>query len=139
MIPSRSAEFWGTQVNSRKMQFQVPQDKIWSTRREIRAVFLANMLGTLTVRKFYNLLGKLDSLSRAVVSAHLHLWPLHHLMRQQPMRAAYKDLMHLNSHVIEEMQWWHNEMHQWSGKAIISARCEVVVTTDASSFGWGGW
>ena len=30
-------------------------------------------------------------------------------------------------------------MHQWSGKAIISARCQMVVTTDASSFGWGGW
>ena len=30
-------------------------------------------------------------------------------------------------------------MHQWSGKAIISARCQMVVTTDASSHGWGGW
>ena len=30
-------------------------------------------------------------------------------------------------------------MHQWSGKAIISALCQMVVTTDASSFGWGGW
>ena len=25
-------------------------------------------------------------------------------------------------------------MHQWSGKAIISAMCQMVVTTDASSF-----
>ena len=47
--------------------------------------------------------------------------------------------MHLNSQVIEEMQWWHDEMHNWSGKAIISARCQMVVTTDASSHGWGGW
>ena len=39
------------------------------------------------------------------------------------MRAAYKDLMHLNSQVIEEMHWLHDEMHQWSGKAIISAIC----------------
>ena len=30
------------------------------------------------------------------------------------MRAACKDLMHLNSQVIEKMQWWHDEMHQWS-------------------------
>ena len=47
--------------------------------------------------------------------------------------------MHLNSQVIKEMQWWHNEMHQWSGKAIILAKCQMVVTTDASSHGWGGW
>ena len=139
VIPSRSAEFLGTQVNTRKMQFRVPRDKIRSTRRGIRAVFLANDLGNLTVRKFCSLLGKLNALSGAVVSAQLHLWPLHHLMRQQLMRARYKDLMHLNSQVIEEMQWWHDEMHQWSGEAIIPARCQMVVTTDASSFGWGGW
>ena len=105
------------------MQFRVPRDKIRSTRREIRSVFLANDTGTLTVRKFCSLLGKLNALSGAVVSAQLHLWPLHHLMRQQLMRAQYKDLMHLNSQVIEEMQWWHDEMHQWSNKAITSARC----------------
>ena len=113
VIPSRSAEFLGTQVNSRKMQFRVPRDKIRSTRREIRAVFRANELGTLTIRKFCSRLGKLNALSGAAVSAQLHLWPLHHLMRQQRMRAAYKDLMHVNSQVIEEMQWWHDEMQQW--------------------------
>ena len=46
--------------------------------------------------------------------------------------------MHLNSQVIEEMQWWHDEMHRRLGKAIISARCHMVVTTDASSFSWNG-
>ena len=96
---------------------------------------MENECGTLTVRKFCSLLSKLNSLSGAVVSAQLHLWALHHLMWQQLMRATYKVLMHLNSHVIEEMQWWHDEIHQWSGKAIISARCELVVTNDASSFG----
>ena len=60
-------------------------------------------------------------------------------MRQQLARARYQDLMHLNSQVIEEMQWWHDETHQLSGKAIISVRCQMVVMTDASSHGWGGW
>ena len=43
--------------------------------------------------------------------------------------------MHLSLQVIKEMQWWHNKMHQWLGKAIISAKCQMVVTTDASSHG----
>ena len=60
-------------------------------------------------------------------------------MQQLLMCATYKDLMHLSSQVIEEMHWWHDEMHSWSGKAIISARCQMVVTTDAASFGSGGW
>ena len=60
VIPSRSSKFSGTQVNSRKMQFRVPRDKVRSTRREIRAVFLENECDTLTVRKFCSLLGKLN-------------------------------------------------------------------------------
>ena len=82
VIPSRSAEFVGTQVNSRKMQFGVPQGKVRSTRREIRSVFSENEVGKLIVRKFCSPLGKLNSLSGAVVPAQLHLWPLHHVMRQ---------------------------------------------------------
>ena len=97
-------------------------DKIRSTYREIRPVF-SESDDTLTVRKFCSLPGKLNSLSGAVISVQLHFWPLHHLMRQQLVRATYKDGMHLNSQVIEEMQWWHDQMHQWSDKAIISARC----------------
>ena len=52
VIPSRSAEFLGTQVNSEKMQFRVPRDKIRSTQREICSVFSENEIGKLTVRKF---------------------------------------------------------------------------------------
>ena len=37
------------------------------------------------------------------------------------------------------MRWWHNEIHHWLGKAITPARCQMVVTTDASSFGLGRW
>ena len=33
------------------------------------------------------------------------------------MRTTYKDLMRLNSPVVEEMQWWHDKMHQWSLQA----------------------
>ena len=64
VIPSRSSEFWGTHVNSRKMQFRVPWDK--SVRHAERS---ENECGTLTVRKFCSLLGKLKSPSGAVMLA----------------------------------------------------------------------
>ena len=95
-------------------------DKIWSTYREIRSVFSENELSTLTLRKFYSLLSKLNSFSGAVMSTLLHLLPFHHIMRQQLVQATYKNLTHLNLTVIEEMQWWHNEIHRWSGEAMIS-------------------
>ena len=55
------------------MQFRVPRDKIRSTRREIRAIFSENEIGTLTFRKLCSLLGKLNAISGGVVSAQLHL------------------------------------------------------------------
>ena len=88
----------------------------------------------MTVCKFCSLLDKLSSLSGAVVLAPLHLRPSHHSTKQQLVQLAYKNSMHLNSQVIEEMRWWHDEMHQWSGKAIIPAKCQMVVTTNTSSF-----
>ena len=48
-------------------------------------------------------------------------------------------MVSLDKPVVEEMQWWVNEMKDWSGKSIIPVRSQMVVTTDASSHGWGGW
>ena len=62
--------------------------KIFFTRREIRSVFTDNELSIITARKFGSLLSKLNSSSGAVVSAQLHIWPLHHVMRQPLVHAT---------------------------------------------------
>ena len=54
-------------------------------------------------------------------------------------RGRWVDTVSLDQPVIEEMHWWVNEMKDWSGKAIIPVRSQMVATTDASSHGWGGW
>ena len=41
--------------------------------------------------------------------------------------------------VLEELSWWHDEMVQWSGLSFILVQHSHVLTTDASSHGWGGW
>ena len=42
LVPLRSQEFLSTQVNSKKMQFWVPREKLRSVRREIFAAFDKN-------------------------------------------------------------------------------------------------
>ena len=64
------------------MQFRVPREKLRSVRREIFAAFTKNDQHLLTVRHLASLLGKLNALRGAVVSAQLHLWPFHHLMKE---------------------------------------------------------
>ena len=140
-VPLRSQEFLGTQINSKRMQFRVPREKLRSVRREIFAAFAKNDRHLLTVRHLASLLGKLNALRGAVVSAQLHLRPFHHLMKEalHKSRSRWVDTVSLDQPVIEEMHWWVNEMKDWSGKSIIPVRSQMVVTTDASSHGWGGW
>ena len=125
VIPSRSSEFWAQGEQQENAVLSASRQDPFDRRRSEQSS-PKNELGTLMVRKFCSLLGKLNSLSGVVVSAQLHLWPLHHLMRQQLMRAAYKDLMHLNSQVIEEMQWWHDKMHHGQARRSYSAKCQMV-------------
>jgi hypothetical protein len=60
-------------------------------------------------------------------------------MREALSKSGWKGKLSLDQETREEMEWWHDQMHNWSGKSIIPQRCQMVVTTDASSYGWGGW
>ena len=123
------------------MQFWVPREKLRSVRREIFSAFEKNDRHLLTIRHLASLLGKPNALRGAVISAQLHLWPFHHLMKDalDRCRGRWVDTVSLDQPVKEEMLWWVNEMKDWSGKSIIPVRSQMVVTTDASSHGWGGW
>ena len=139
LIPSHTRSFLGTQVNFSLMQFRVPKEKIRSVRREIDQLISLNDSKTLTVRHLASMMGKLNALRGAVVSAQLHLWPLHHLLRELLVDSSWEGLASLDGSSIEELQWWRQEMHLWSGQTIIPHRAQMVLTTDASHYGWGGW
>ena len=114
LVSRRSQEFLGAQVNSQKMQFRVPQAKLRSIRREVQSVFKLNDQHLLTVRGLASLLGKLNALRGAVISAQLHLWPFHHLLKSALARSSWVSHTSLDPPVIEEMKWWHDEMQEAS-------------------------
>ena len=140
-VPTRSIEFLGIQVNSALMQFRVPRHKIRDLRREISTVRSKHETGELTLRLYSSLIGKFNAIRGAVQSAPLHIWPLLHL-QNSVLRRSKKDWdspMSLSLRALEELSWWHEEMADWSGLSIIPVRHSKVLTTDASSHGWGGW
>ena len=70
----------------------------------------------------------------------LGVGPLLHLQNSALRRKANWDgHMSLSARVLEELDWWHDEMASWSGLSMIPIRHSHVLTTDASSHGWGGW
>ena len=139
LIPSKSRIYLGTQINTDLMQFRVPREKIRSVRREIDSMLQKNTEKLLTVRMLASMLGKLSALRGAVVSAQLHLWPLHHLMRELLATSSWEGMGSLDQTSIQELVWWRDQIHLWSGKTIIPQRSQMVLTTDASHLGWGGW
>ena len=110
-----------------------------SGQHKISTLLHQNESGGLTTRLLACMLGKLNALRGAVVSAQLHLWPLHHLLRQSLAVSSWEGKAVLDDSSIEELQWWQQQMHQWSGQTIIPKRSQMVLTTDASHLGWGGW
>ena len=139
-VPTRSIEFLGIQVNSALMQFRVPKHKIRDLRREITLVRAQHEAGELTLRRYSSLIGKFNVVRGAVLSAPLHIWPLLHLQNSALRRqAGWNGHMSLSARALEELSWWHDEMASWSGLSMIPVRHTHVVTTDASSHGWGGW
>ena len=103
-VPTRSIEFLGIQVNSALMQFRVPRHKIRDLRREITLVRSRNEAGELTLRHYSSLIGKLNAVRGAVLSAPLHMWPLLHLQTSALRRKADWDgHMSLSVRVLKEL------------------------------------
>ena len=122
------------------MQFRVPRHKIRDLRREIALVRSRHEAGELTLRHYSSLIGKFNAIRGAVSSAPLHIWPLLHLQTSVlRRRGGWDSQMSLSLRVLEELSWWHDEMVQWSGLSFIPVQHSHVLTTDASSHGWGGW
>ena len=88
----------------------------------------------MTLRQYTSLIGKFNAVRGAVSSAPLHIWPLLHLQNSALRRkAGWDGHMKLSVRVLEELDWWHDEMADWSGLSMIPVRHSHVLTTDASS------
>lgn len=99
-VPLRSREFLGTQVKSKKMHFRFTRKKLHSIRREIQAVKQSDQP---TSGKPASLLGKLNALLGAVISAQLHLG-CYITVRNALAKSRWVDHGSLDPLVIEEMQ-----------------------------------
>ena len=72
---------------------------------------------------FSSLIGKFNAVRGAVAGAPMHIWPLLHLQHSVLRRQAkWDNRMSLSTRVMEELQWWANELQAWNGKSIIPAR-----------------
>ena len=137
--PSQLIEFLGVEVDSVRMMFTVPLDKIKKLQKQIRQTIDKQFTRTLTRRQLAGVIGKVTAMAGAVFTARLHTWPLLHELNMHRNSRWDKAIGSLSTHCITELRWWQQQLTAWNGKSVIPATHSWVVTTDAAKSGWGGW
>lgn len=139
LSPSQQAEFLGFLIDSLSMSIQVPQKKLDALTREVKRILRDHSEGRLfSPRQLAGLVGRLQATCPAFEHAPL---------RVRETRACYIRLLHgwdkesirLSPPACEELSSWLHDLHQWNGRAIIRRPVSLVLVTDASRTGWGGF
>ena len=136
--PAQLIEFLGVEVDSSRMMFTVPLDKIKKLQKQIRQTIDRQFTRTLTRRQLAGVVGKVTAMAGAVFTARLHTWPLLHELNKHRNSRWDKAIGSLSTHCITELRWWQQQLSAWNGRSVIPAAHSWVVTTDAAKSGWGG-
>ena len=135
--PTQEIEFLGMVVDSRAMELRLSGQKLKKIRRE--AAKIRDQSARPTAREVSRLLGKLNSVSRAVPPG-----PLFCRMIQRDLARAldkgsqsYNAPCPLSPAAKEELDWWTNQLTRWNGKGLVRRQPDLQIESDASLIGWG--
>ena len=144
LIPARSREFLGMSIDSHRLELRVPREKMRKFRQVVRQSLRLDDQHRLTLRQLAGVIGKIQAMSPAVSPA--RLWSRHLLFAKNralasstDRRTAWNKTVRLSADSRTELEKWEHLLEQWNGKSFLPPKARHVVTTDASSFGWGGW
>ena len=131
----KGAQFLGFQVDARQMKFSLPEGKIQDIAQVCQGILAQ---GRLSIRQLSRLLGKLNAVSQAVLSAPIRYRQLQQLKIQSLKRSrSFDTLVTLDQRAVEELLWWKDQLRNWNGRDIVPPPPDMVIETDASNIGWG--
>ena len=135
LTPTKEIKFLGFILNSNQMMVSLPLDKVTKI-KEIGSHLLKHQ--TCTIQMLASFIGLLVSSFNAVNYGPLHYRFLErdksHALRCN--RGNYDSLMKLSSEAIDDIQWWIDNIDSTFRK-INREEPSVIMSTDASSEGWG--
>jgi hypothetical protein len=135
--PSQRMEFLGTIIDSIRMVFEVPIEKLRRYQGYVSSLLIKIEKGKpLSLNGIRSIIGCLGSMSECIPAARLHL---NHLLRaaiaaeRQPSK-----LLLIPPKAQEELKWWQMNCCSCNGKPIHTPSPHHCFDTDASHHGWGG-
>ena len=137
LTPSQDMVFIGARLQMNLGLVSLPPEKASNLIKLIKSFKLDQAY---TARRWLVLLGVMASTLQMVQQARLHMRPIQMFLQSRWNRATqgleYK--VTVNQVVMNHLQWWRVRAHLLSGLPLSPAPVQDVITTDASSLGWGG-
>jgi hypothetical protein len=133
--PTQRLEYLGFELDTKAMKIWTPKKKLLNTKKALKS-FLRS--GTATAREAASVLGKLNSLADALLSARVHTAETHDF-KLAAQRHGWDHATQIPKAAIDELNWWLRHLQALNGRSIHPPAKDFDAGTDASDFGWGCW
>ena len=139
--PSQTIEFLGFLLDSRTMTIEAPAKKIKNTRKSVMRLLKTKTPGVIQVtpRELASVLGKINSLADAMLSARVHTAALQEDKLRALQAQSWDDPFRLSAEAQEDARWWLQNITKMNGASLCPPIPDIQAGTDASDFGWGAW
>ena len=136
LTPSRLITFLGFTIDSMRMLFTLPQEKVQKLLTLCRQIRSGSEV---LLRTLAQLLGLLESYRQAVWKAPLHFRHLQALLIRGLAESNhnYTTQVPLTLQAKGELTWWLQNLAKVNGSPIIHPTPDLTIFTDASLTGWG--
>lgn len=141
LVPSTKARFLGFDLDTESMTFSLPREKVARIARACRQ--LANFAQDgryRSLRSLSRLLGQITAAGDALL-AHRRRSVALEKARAAALRSQlqWDQPCPLTCDAIRELRWWAANLGRCPGRPVRLPPPSVVITTDASAMGWGGF
>ena len=132
--PTQLIEFLGFLVDSLPMKLSLPESKVYHVQKECRSILGKRMA---TPRQLARLIGMLTASIPAVMQAPLHYRALQRLRNRSLKNSGYDQQVKIDIESRQDLLWWIHHFPLHNGKYLTTKVADVVITSDASTMGWG--
>lgn len=138
LTPSQRVSFLGFIVDSSKMLFEVPMDKLKRLVALIKHL-LNKKKKSASAREMAKVAGTLVSMARGLAPARIKTRALFRYINIVARDWHWNHPVQLTVETRRELQWWLANINKYNGRCPIRPARLLVLTTDASHVGAGAW
>lgn len=137
LTPARVITYLGFQFDSENMTVLVPTQKVRDLKRDLQTTLLAAEHRVLTLRQLAGVMGKIAATGGAVAVTKLLTRALMREKNALLKTRSWDQVVDLSPEARNELKGWQDFILSYNGREIIMPEPEIVITTDASPWGWG--